>query len=508
MQSSNNKPFPNIKNTDFFFHNSWRILFADNLEKRKFIKPPSNISETEKSYAKLLSTTDYKKFKSTRNRFFKKICDYTHDVLKNYKNDSFIISNKSCGEEVYGPESQLFYSKKDRSVNQNNNEFQTTQSLEKAKRILKIFSEKSKEMKQNDAQKQSYFFQNDLKNNYFEQRNDDFVSLSLHEKKTHYEKPKVANIINSKNIKVRKVFSSRLKNNAKDLKEKLLNNKNDNQILKSDEEISNEDRKKPPSFYVTRQPKSRESVYRSSFIDQEKNKVIFGKPNEKVVRIIDNFIENYFFLKNSLKYHSLNEFILAKTKHMKVLKKEIIYQKEVRGNINHDYFWNIINKASFSFGKNPNETREKIFDDFLFKHKLITELEELNQQLITVITSKNKQMLNFYENDIYDNYQNYEENNRNFNVNNFVGKKKNFYDNNSFKNDVKMVKSDFDSYVDIAQKMDEFENAYGECKLIGIKEKKIMKNIDFFYKNIKKRFENFNSKNTEKTAAEGPYYLH
>ena len=245
MQSSSIKPFPNIKNTDFFFHNSWRILFADNLEKQKFVKPPSNISETEKSYSKLLSTTEYKKFKTTRNRFFKKICDYTHDLVKNFKNDSFITSNKSCCDEMYGPENQLFYSKKDRSINQNNSEFQINRSLEKAKKVLKIFSQKSKEIKQNDA-KQSYLFENHLENRNLELKND-LVSLSLHEKKTHYEKPNNNSIFSSTNIRMRKAFDFHSKKNVKDLTEK----------LRSDEEISNEERKKPQSFYVTRQPKSR-----------------------------------------------------------------------------------------------------------------------------------------------------------------------------------------------------------------------------------------------------------
>ena len=75
--------------------------------------------------------------------------------------------------------------------------------------------------------------------------------------------------------------------------------------------------------------------------------------------------------------------------------------------------------------------------------------------------------------------------------------------NRTFDQDVEEIRKNFDeNNATFAKDLETFERNFGECYQINNREKKIMKNTDFFYRNLQRKFQNIK----EKYKGDNPYF--
>ena len=497
----------NSKNTDFFFKQSWRILSTEFEEHKKLFQPPENICDTEKAYFNLLvSSKKYQYYKTKRNRFFKEICDFSENLTKKFENESKLTEETK--NFVFEPDKNLFASKKNRKINEINEAFRQTALVEKARKTIINFKNTINDIKKNSDIRslKKIIINEDL----------DTKFLSFHESKKvlSFEKQ----VSQRKTKKLSSIEKEKKSQNFFSFEDKILQR---NKFLSSEEKIpdaaalktfelknrllinSRESNKTQfrNSFYITTQPKSSQISKRVNLNLRRNDVAISTEIQEKLkkratIPIVDTFIINFEYLKKMIKFNEINALILKKIKHLKLLKSFLVEEKKLKSCINREYIYDILKQGTIIF------QNDEIFPEKRNKQTFLKELFELNKEIETYIIQKNKEELNYKENALINSYENYKMKESSFHKKQEKNKN-NFYKNATFEHDMELIKKDLDNDADFGEKLEVFEHNYGVCHEIDNKQKKVMKNMDCFYKELRKRFEYVNDTYKE----ENPYFI-
>jgi len=510
MHFPKNNSQNNFKTTDFFFRQSWRILSSENEEHKQKLQPPKKILESEQAYHNfLLSTKNHKYYKTKRNHFFKDILDYNNNYIKKFNNDPHIIP--SSGDFVYKNDPNLFESKKDRKTNENNHTFREANSTEKAKMILQSCERKKAEIKRNSLSKN---LEHIINNEDFQKTYQSFHGNQNY--KTPNDKLKTAlNIFSKNRRKTDKkskgspdTLSPQGNNSTKKLSRVLSFKSKITQFPSSKENEKpfylNEDyiKKNRNTFYFPTQPKSSQIQFRMK-INGRKEKVVSEHVPKTVTRtnsknfIVEEFVKNYELLINAVKSDTLHRYILKKIKHLEMVKKVMLDNKELRRNcFNREFLYELLNSKSVLWETSEGKVMER------GREKFLIELNCLNNDLEGFIIEKNKEELNYVENSLINSYEEYKM--KELSLENTKEKNQvNFYKNATFEKDIDMIRKNFENSLSLSKDLDTFEWTFGECGQINNKEKKIMRNMDLFYRDLQKRFENVK----DKYKGDNPYFV-
>lgn len=493
-----------FKNTDFFFHQSWRILSSENEERKQRLHPPKKITDAEQTYHNfMISSKNYQYYKTKRNRFFKEICDFNESYIRKFETDQK-NDPSPASSFVFKPEASLFESKKDRKVNENNKVLRQANSTAKAKTLLKFLKRKNEESMKSSIT-------NDLQSIL----NNETISISEELQKTYHsfteitqkipnEKPQTAPSFVSKY----RSFHDRKRGDTTPLegenkmarimscKPKPLEGMRKTFHLEEDPL-----KKNGKTFYFPTQPRSSQSRVRTKIggVNQKPSKKASPMEKKNPVRsfIVEEFLKNFELLKKNIQNEVLTRFILKKIKKYRIAKTVFLENKKVKYEaFNRDFLYEILKSNAFFRIETPEgEIEER------GREKFLVELTHFKTDLENFIVEKNNEELRFLENSLVNSYEEYKIKEISVELNKEKGV--NFYKNRTFDQDVEEIRKNFDdNNITFAKDLETFERNFGECYQINNREKKIMRNTDFFYRNLQRKFQNIK----EKYKGDNPYF--
>ena len=394
-----------FKNTDFFFHQSWRILSSENEERKQRLNPPKKITDAEETYHNfMISSKNYQYYKTKRNRFFKEICDFNENYVRKFENDQ---KNDPSPPStfVFKPEASLFESKKDRKANENNKMLRQANSTAKAKTLLKFLKRKNEESMKGSIQ-------NDLQSIL----NNDTISINEEFQKTYHsftdipqkipnEKPQTAPNMNM--VSKYQSFHDRMMENNKTTRIMSCKQKPLEEIRKTFHLGEDFLKKNGKTFYFPTQPRSSQSRVRTKIgvMNQKQSKKASPLEKKKPVRssIVEEFVKNFEILKKNIQQEVLTRFVLKKIKKYRIAKTVFLENKKVKyAAFNRDFLYEILKSNAFFKIETPDgEIEER------GREKFLVELSHFKTDLENFIVEKNNEELQYLENSLVNSYEEY-----------------------------------------------------------------------------------------------------